>query len=292
LKKPAESFETANRYIRDNYEADDRLAIVLKNTQSGQTIQRLSQAGKIASPDFQAWLRHMNARRMEVYISMNSLKPQATGRTKADVAAIRHVYLDFDHDGTSAVHKMLRRDDVPQPNYILNTSSDKWQVVWKVDGFEKRTAESLQRNLVAETEADPAATDCNRVLRVPGFYNHKYRPAHYVSVQAVSLAIYRPEHFQKFLSEERASRPVRSMQASLPQRNPGAPISQSERDWAFAKRALARGDAPEQVTAAIAEYRRNDKPNPQYYAEHTVHNASEALAAEKDPHPREQVRDR
>jgi hypothetical protein len=38
----------------------------------------------------------------------------------------------------------------------------------------------------------------------------------------------------------------------------------------------------EDVIAAIASYRRYDKPNPRYYAEHTVKKAAESLAAEKE----------
>jgi hypothetical protein len=49
--------------------------------------------------------------------------------------------------------------------------------------------------------------------------------------------------------------------------------TQSEHDWAYARRALARGDDPEQVIRAIAQYRA-DKPNPAYYVAHTVQKAS------------------
>jgi hypothetical protein len=53
--------------------------------------------------------------------------------------------------------------------------------------------------------------------------------------------------------------------------------SQSERDWAYAKRALARGDNPEVVIQRIADYRSEDKADPQYYARHTVAKAKEQL---------------
>jgi hypothetical protein len=45
--------------------------------------------------------------------------------------------------------------------------------------------------------------------------------------------------------------------------------SQSERDWAFALRALGRGEQPDEIVRAIETYR-VDKPNPRYYAERTV----------------------
>lgn len=38
-----------------------------------------------------------------IYISQNSLRESATGRTKAEIAAIRHVYLDLDNDGPKAL---------------------------------------------------------------------------------------------------------------------------------------------------------------------------------------------
>ena len=53
--------------------------------------------------------------------------------------------------------------------------------------------------------------------------------------------------------------------------------SQSEHDWAYAKRALARGDNPEEVIRRIADFRAEDKPSPEYYARHTVEKAMSAL---------------
>ena len=57
--------------------------------------------------------------------------------------------------------------------------------------------------------------------------------------------------------------------------------SQSEADWAYAKRALARGDDPEQVMRRIADYRADDKYDPDYYARRTVTKAQRQLAADK-----------
>jgi len=142
--KSAIDREIAPRYIRENFEPTDRLAIVLLNKRSGSVTQRLASAEKIAAADFQAWLRYHNARRSEIYISMNALNDGARGRTKADVAIIRHVYLDFDENGTAAVEALVKREDLPKPNYLVNSSPDKWQVVWKVEGFVKEEAEALQ----------------------------------------------------------------------------------------------------------------------------------------------------
>jgi len=53
--------------------------------------------------------------------------------------------------------------------------------------------------------------------------------------------------------------------------------SQSERDWAYAKRALARGDDPQEIIQRIADYRSEDKTDPDYYARHTVEKAQAEL---------------
>jgi len=67
--------------------------------------------------------------------------------------------------------------------------------------------------------------------------------------------------------------------------------SQSEADWAYAKRALARGDDPQEIMRRIADYRAQDKADPQYYARHTVtkaqleHEAARSRPIEIDPIP-------
>jgi hypothetical protein len=61
---------------------------------------------------------------------------------------------------------------------------------------------------------------------------------------------------------------------------PPGRLSQSERDWAFAKRALARGEPEGLIVTSIAVYRRFDKHNPQAYAELTVRKAAQSLDAE------------
>lgn len=270
------SREIASDYIRSNFEPTNRLAVVLINGRTDSVIQRIATADKIAAPDFQAWLRYLNAQRYEVYISMNTLREDARGRTKHEIAAIRHVYLDIDKNGDEALHAILKRADLPVPNVIVNTSPNKWQVSWKVENFGKDQAENLQRALARDIGADPAATDCARVLRLPGFLNHKYDRPYPVRIQphaASSDSVYRPEHFPQYPQGERHEPPQ-----GRPARKQGVgELSQSERDWAYAKRALARGDSEDLVIAAIASHRRYDKHNPHYYAELTVRKASQAL---------------
>ena len=275
--KPTADPTISVTYIRGNFEPSDCLAVVVLNKGTNAVTQRIGTAQTIMEPDFQSWLSDRNERdHSEIYISMNALHPHAKGRTKHDIAAIRHIYLDFDVDGTAAVERLVKRRDLPTPNYLINTSADKWQVVWKVDGFGKEPAEALQRGLARETGADIAATDISRVLRLPGFLNHKYAPPYLIQMQVLSYEAYGPSRF-----------PVTPVQDHLDgvvgRRSPArrcGDLSQSEKDWSFAKRALARGDPPERVIAAIASFRRYDKSGPERYAELTVRKAQDALRTE------------
>jgi len=54
-------------------------------------------------------------------------------------------------------------------------------------------------------------------------------------------------------------------------------MSQSEHDWAYAKRALARGDDPEEIIRRIADFRSSEKSDPVYYARLTVTKAQSEL---------------
>jgi hypothetical protein len=268
------------RYIRENFRPKDRVAVVLIQKETHRVVQRVATAERVASAEFQSWLRHENASRFEVYVSMNALKDGSRSRTKEDIAEIRHVYLDFDDNATAAVQALLKRDDIPQPNYLVNSSPDKWQVVWKVEGFAQGEAERLMRHLVRETGADPAATDSSRVLRLPGFANHKYGRPFVVSVEPRAMETYRPEHFPRLPTEEQGGR---RMTDHGPSRQPrgASGITQSERDWAYARRALARGESPDKVRAAIAAFRTGQKADVNQYAERTVRKAMESIESDR-----------
>ncbi len=279
--------EVPTRYLRENFRPDDRLAVVLIQKQTHRVVQRIATAEKITDPSFQAWLRHENAQRYEVYVSMNTIKPNSRGRTKDDIAEVRHIYLDFDDNGTAAVQALMQRNDVPTPNYLVNSSSGKWQVVWKVEGLGQEDAERLMRHLVRETGADPAATDSSRVLRLPGFMNHKYSKPFLVRVETRSERTYGPENFPNVPNEGQGKRTVVGKEHMGRTSSSHSGISQSERDWAYAKRALARGDSPDAVIAAISQYRAGQKSDSHAYAARTVKKVGEALAREKQSSSRE-----
>lgn len=263
---------TASDYIKENFDSRDRIALLILNRETGESVQRITTADKASSPEFQAWLRHRNASGDEIYVGMNPLKHDAATRTKDQISMIRHLYIDLDHGGEEAIGRMRNSGLVPQPNYVLNTSPGRFQVVWKVEGIGQAEAESLQRAMTREFGGDPAATDSTRVLRLPGFSNRKHRPPHIVRAHSEASQTYHLEDFRLRTDpdERREHVPVQAGK-----RQPREEVTQSERDWAFAKRALARGDDPEAVISRISDYRGDEKHS--NYARHTVEKAQAAL---------------
>jgi hypothetical protein len=278
-------FETfspsASEYIGDNFKPSDRIAVLVLNRHLGETTQRITTAQKAASPEFQAWLRYKNANGADIYLGMNPLKQDASTRTKDDIETIRHLYIDLDHSGPAALEAIKNSDLVPRPNYVLNTSPDKFQVVWRVDGITPEEAEALQRGMVREFGGDPAATDSTRVLRLPGFANKKYDEDFYVRARGESTENYHLRDFKLSIDPQDAPR-HHNEETERPHRVSGATLSQSEHDWAYAKRTLARGDDPEDVIRRIADYRAHDKSDPVYYARHTVSKAQEEIQRRTD----------
>lgn len=268
-EKQFESRElSAWEYILRLHPPEDQIAVLLRNRSRGQTLQRITSAETAASPEFQRWLRNENTSGSDVFVGMNPLKEGATSRSKENIREVRHVYLDLDEDAPSSLARVRDSSDVPPPNFVMDTSPAKHQVVWKIEGAELEQAETLLRSLATEFGGDTAATDATRVLRVPGFTNRKYEEdflvrAHYESDRVYSLRDFAiREGSAGFSRDYEAARPPRKL--------PAGHKSQSEADWAYARRALARGDDPQEIIRRIADYRADDKHDPAYYARLTV----------------------
>jgi hypothetical protein len=120
------------------------------------------------------------------------------------------------------------------------------------------------------------ATDATRVLRVPGFTNKKYEKDFYVEARKESTETYHLRDFKLQIDSQDSPRYTYNNRAKR-ESSPRTNLSQSEHDWAFAKRALARGDDPELVIKRITDFRSNDKADPDYYARHTVEKAQAEL---------------
>jgi DNA primase RepB-like protein len=267
---------TSSGYVRELFDAADNVAVLVRNRGTGKALQRIANAEIVASPQFQEWLAMHNAAGADVFVGMNPVKEGAFSRTKDNIKDIRHIYLDLDRNGEASLAAIRNSTDVPAPNFVLDTSPGKHQVVWKVTGFNQDEAESLLHNLANKFDGDLAATDSTRVLRLPGFANHKRPDGFIVQAHQERDAVYTPRNFT--IQDDSPEAPRHFGEAQERRKTvPSDHKSQSEHDWAYAKRALARGDDPEVVIQRIADYRAQDKTDPEYYARRTVTKAQAAL---------------
>ena len=277
----------ASAFAGSLFEPGERVAIVLipRGSAGGRVRQRLLPVEVATSGRVQAWLRYENAQRHDVFLGMNPVARGARGRLKGDIAEVRRLWIDIDDEGPAALAKLradVRGGRAPQPRHVVETSPERYQVIWSArEPLRPGRAEAAMRGLVARYGADPAAVDVARVLRWPGFRNHKRGASDLVRVRsfpgapAVQLGDFKglPRPPQRPGGRPRGRRRVE------PWAGKG---SQSERDWAWVHRRLARGGDPGVIAGELAR-RRDDKPNPGYYAELTVRKALEARRAGPGP---------
>jgi RepB DNA-primase from phage plasmid len=259
----------ATSFLKRCFAPSETIALLLRTEIPAKTQQRVVTLKQALAPRYLSWLAHENHGGANVYVSANPLRSGSRKRTKENIGSVRHLYLDIDEDGDARLAKLRASDAVPVPSVILSTSPSKYQVLWRVDGFELVTQEIMLKKLAIAFGGDPACTDCNRVLRIPGFFNRKYSPAHSVAAEYPSDAIYSQADFRLPEFDEFVA-----LSLSGNTRRTGSPKdSHSEQDWAWACHELSQGKDAGKLTHDLAS-RRTDKPNPLYYAQRTIDVAS------------------
>ena len=161
----------------------ESIALLLRRENPDGILQRIAPLERALVPRYLGWLAHENSIGANVYVAANPVHSGSRKRTKESIAAVRHLYLDLDTDGEARLASLRASDAVPTPNAIVSTSLGKYQILWRVDGFTLEQQESALKLLAVTFGGDPACTDCNRVLRLPGFLNCKYDPAYPVTVE-------------------------------------------------------------------------------------------------------------
>lgn len=176
----AEYEEQTIDYIRQNWERDDRLAVVLIQRTTGQVQQRIRSAEEIADPKYQAHLRAANAQGADVFCSMSSLLPEATGRTKADIGVVRHVFLDLDGGGRRAVDRIVATPGLPPPHHVLHTSRHNHQLIWSVRDFSVPQAEGADARHGGGARGRSGGDRRIASAAPARLPNHKHPEPHYV----------------------------------------------------------------------------------------------------------------
>jgi hypothetical protein len=266
------AMNVAVHFLTRSFAADETIALLVRRASPGKTLQRIAPLERVLRPRFLGWLAHENRSGANIHVGANPLRADSRKRTKDSIVAVRHLYLDLDSDGEARIASLRASDAVPTPNAILSTSSGRYQILWRVEGFSCEQQESALKLLAIAFGGDRACTDCNRVLRLPGFLNCKYDPAYRVSVEYPSDLTWSPGDFRLDISASDAmlsSRPIPSRPRSGERTN-------SEHDWTWVLHELAHGKDAAKLTRTLAS-RRSDKPNPLYYAQRTVDLASARL---------------
>jgi RepB DNA-primase from phage plasmid len=255
----------AAEFLSRSFSSGETIAILLRRDFLAATLQRIVPLDRALQPRYLGWLAHENAAGANVYVAANPLTSGSRKRTKESIAEVRHLYLDLDTDAESRLTALRSSDSVPSPTAIISTSARKYQVLWRVEGFGFEQQERVLKLLAITFGGDPACTDCNRVLRLPGYLNQKYDPAQLVGAEYASDTTSHPEDFRLAIPTLKESL-IRGGIRSGKQSN-------SEQDWAWILQDLAGGKDPVKLTRTLAE-RRSNKSNPLYYAQRTVDVAS------------------
>jgi hypothetical protein len=259
-------------FLTRSFAPCETIALLLRREDAPRPQQRVIALEQALAPRYMAWLTYENERGANIYTSANPLAPGSRKRTKESIASVRHIYIDIDEDGDARLAMLQTSDRVPAPTAILSTSPSKYQALWRVSGFDFERQEQTLKLLALAFGGDPACTDRNRVLRIPGFYNQKYSPAHLVAVEYPTDGTYGPADFRLNSVAGSFVLPLRGNA----RKSPASKQSHSENDWAWVCEQLAHGQDAANLTHELAS-RRADKPDPLYYAQRTVDVASARL---------------
>jgi hypothetical protein len=268
--------QAATNFLTRCFASSETIALLLRREDAPRPQrrpqQRIVTLEQVLAPRYMAWLTFENDNGANIYVSANPLRPGSRKRTKEFIASVRHIYIDIDDDGDTRLAALRASDRVPAPTTILSTSPGKYQALWRVAGFDFERQEQTLKLLAHAFGGDPACTDRNRVLRVPGFYNRKYSPAHRVAVEYPADATYGPADFRLDDAVGSSVLPLRGNA----RKSPTGKHSHSEDDWVWVCAQLTHGRDAAKLTHDLV-VRRSDKPDPLYYAQRTVDVASACL---------------
>src|ERR1700737_4558536 len=97
------------QFLRLAYQPDDWIAVFLKSYETGRIAQRVAPVSLVMSVPFQAWLARENHAALNVYVSVNVIRPRRVSRRRTAIGPIRHVFLDADHDGRAVLADIATR---------------------------------------------------------------------------------------------------------------------------------------------------------------------------------------
>ncbi|MGD9637249.1 MAG: DNA-primase RepB domain-containing protein [Lautropia sp.] len=116
-----------------------------------------------------ARLGKLNAARAGIFVAVNTT--DGAGRKAENIIAVRALALDLDG---APIEPVLAA--AVTPDIVVESSSGRWHVYWKVSDCPLDRLSGLQRAPAARFGGDPLVIDLPRVLRLPGFVHRKGEP--------------------------------------------------------------------------------------------------------------------
>lgn len=183
-------------FIRAQFEPDD--LVELRLLPSGR--QQYTTSGKVAN--LLADLRAANGNQQNVYIGANPRKGRG-GKDK-DVAVARSVFVDVEQITPTAALDRVKGAGLPVPTITLN-SGHGVHCYWRLaDPMADLAMWTLhQKGLAARLQGDSKVCNPSRVMRLPGFVNHKPPAAECVLIDADPQRRYRLEELTVQQREQR-----------------------------------------------------------------------------------------
>ena len=222
-------------YLHSLFEPGDTVCIWLIRQETGEQKWWIQPLEQIAEPGTIQQLEAKQAEGWNVYVCMNPLAAGSSRRLKDNVAKIRSVFLDIDDNGPenlAELRKAIHDGEIPQSTFVVESSPNKYYVIWRAAGFTKQKAETLYSELIRRFGADKAAKDCSRVLKVPGFVSLKYQSKPVVRIIEQHATVrYTPEDFSvvdtETFNEKKEYAPLKPGETVAEYRN------NAVRDYAF-----------------------------------------------------------
>ena len=152
----------ANVFLTRCFAPSETIALLLRRESAASTLQRIVPLDRALAPRYLGWLAHQNTEGFNIYVAANPLRSGSRRRTKENIAAIRHLYIDIDVNGEARLAALRASDLVPTPTAILSTSSGKYQVLWRVEGCDFDGHEATLKLIAIAFGGDPACTFCQR----------------------------------------------------------------------------------------------------------------------------------
>jgi hypothetical protein len=256
-----------------------RIALCLIPPDGEQPEHRFTAVDRLSR--FLSYAGYRNAHGWGVYVTPSVLKSMACTRRKESFQDRQGViYLDCDQ----ALCLDRIKERYPYPTLVVRTSQGRYQIYWRLrQPVRIAEQEQLMSALAVHINADRAATDVSRVLRLPGFWNRKPNRNNTVdivfirdhAVSYTSLLEKLPlSRLPDFAPNTVTTEPTHAPRV-LGKRTRGKSttgLSQSERDWYEVHRRLGQGYQADELVNWL-ERKRRDKRNPRYYAEQTVRKA-------------------